>query len=730
MGPPKASVDTPPDPAYDLAPMSRDLVVGLYDPGSDPFWLQVKDAIYQKAKRLPIELVPVSSCVPSDAAGASAQRAAVEELLALELRAVINWGWHEQLALPVLEASLPIVHLSETAVSHPLSVAPLGLYDAGYLAACHLAEHLHGRGHVLVVGGLCQPGLPDDGRSRLAGIQAAFARYPGIRFTHAGSTWNASAQPCIHAAVQALTPPLDGIIGLSDTLALMALEAARACGMLAPQLPAAEQIPIVGINGDPPALSAIARAEMLATVETDPYALGEQAIDLAYLAAQHASLPAHYPFVCQLITAGSVAAVASRRLLAAAALPDDLVAALGRTAQQHRPPLPASLALGDRSGAPLDPAAQEARLYRRPSERRAAAATMQPARAQYMANVSRELRAAAAAILAETAPPAGSAGRDAPADAAALAANLARIRLRAADLLKLTDDLCTLAHTAIAASAQPAAGDPAGPSAPAAVHRQTFAAAGAEPGPAAAGKPILIVDADRALCHAYQALVAAGLPGVSTTIAGSAAEAAWALQQVRPALVLLDPQLPDGDGLALIENQRQAEEAQPVPVLLLTCRPLDAALLARLARLSPILFADKQIFGADELAALLARTLSGAEPLPPQTSGLVKQAIYYIQQHFQQPINRADVAGAISLSENYLSQIFRQEMGISLWDYLNRRRINHARQLLQTTAMSITEVAAAAGIFDPAYFSRIFHQRAGLSPSAYRLAAQRLPALK
>ena len=335
--------------------MSRDLVVGLCDPGNDPFWLQVKDAIYQTARRLGIQLVPIDSSVPGDAQGPAAQLAVVEELLALELHAVVNWGWPEQLALPILEAGLPIIHLSETAVSHPLAVSPLGLYDVAWLAADHLAAHLGGDGHVLVVGGLCQPGLPDDGRSRLAGIEAAFARYPGIHYTHVGSVWNAAARPMVEAAVHDLAAPPAGIIALSDSLALMAAPALYARGFAVKEAPLAEQIPIVGINGDPIALAAITRGEMLSTVETDPYALGEQAVELAYLAAQHRPLPVHYSFTYQLITSQNVAAVASNRLLATAALPSHLVEELGEISQQRRLQLETSLAISHRIGSLLDP---------------------------------------------------------------------------------------------------------------------------------------------------------------------------------------------------------------------------------------------------------------------------------------------------------------------------------------------------------------------------------------
>jgi AraC-like DNA-binding protein/ABC-type sugar transport system substrate-binding protein/signal transduction histidine kinase len=1064
--------------------MSRDLVVGLCDPGNDPFWLQVKDAIYQRAKHLPIHLVPISSSVPVDAQGMADQLAVIEELLALELHAVVNWGWPEQLALPVLEAGLPIVHLSETAVCHPLAVSPLGLHDAAYLAASHLVERLHGRGRVLVIGGMCQPGLPDDGRSRLEGIRAAFAPYPNIEFTHTGSTWNASAQPMVYAALQNLATPPDGIIALSDSLAIMALATARKLGFLSEQVPVVEQIPIVGINGDPLALSAITRAEMAATVETDPYVLGEQALELACLAAQHAPLPTHYPFAYQLITAQNVAAVAAKRLIATAALPNHLVDELDQIAQQRRLQLQTSLAISHRIGSLLDPdalvqevtdiirtqygydraflyrwdkdrqtlalagaplvpfaptnqlversgllaqaifgdeaifipntrrslrfaedplwpdiharvllpirlggsvvglldlhctrtsshlgheqlnelrsladqlgiAMHNAQLYAHQSEMRVAAEKLESMKAQFMAGVSHELRSAVVAILNDATLPAAASAPDSPAAAATLAANLGRIRSSAADLLKLTDDVLDLSraeiddpalapalldlatmlaqftavsppadersqavcrlylperlplifadptrlgqglaalldytrrlgvdgdiaisaavelpfvhvllragsdsHPSLTSNRQqtwgaelnlmlahrflallggslavqtssasmvsfhvrlplptlsdlPASAEPqlSGPviaisstcieaanlpdfplssrttlslhspahleellqhTRPGALlwdavhaaaadwdlllavrrHRQlqhlpfllyapqlagsvivrgrSLSSIIAELCPTTASKSILIVDADRTLCRTYTALVERTLPGVPIMVANSAAEASLALQQARPSLVILDPQLPDCDGLELVEQLRAGEEVQHTPVLVFTCRPLDTSLLTHLAHLSPILFAGKSILTPGELAGLISRMLASAEALPPRTSDMVKQAILYIQQHFDRPLNRSDVADAISVSENYLSQIFRQEMGISLWDYLNRHRINRAKQLLQFSTQSITGVAIAVGIFDPAYFSRIFHKQVGLSPSAYRVMTQRV----
>jgi two-component system response regulator YesN len=64
------------------------------------------------------------------------------------------------------------------------------------------------------------------------------------------------------------------------------------------------------------------------------------------------------------------------------------------------------------------------------------------------------------------------------------------------------------------------------------------------------------------------------------------------------------------------------------------------------------------------------------------------------------------------------------ETGIPLWDYLNRYRIQKAKELLLTTDESITAIAANVGYEDTSYFSRVFHEIAGCAPRAYRQQLQ------
>ncbi|MGC9335035.1 MAG: helix-turn-helix domain-containing protein, partial [Anaerolineae bacterium] len=108
--------------------------------------------------------------------------------------------------------------------------------------------------------------------------------------------------------------------------------------------------------------------------------------------------------------------------------------------------------------------------------------------------------------------------------------------------------------------------------------------------------------------------------------------------------------------------------------------------------------------------------------LSAQAQRLVRQAMAYIHQHYADPISRADLARHVALSEDYLTSCFRKELGVTPIAYLNRYRVNQAKQLLTGTSKSVTEIALEVGFSDSGYFSRVFRREVGLSPDAYRQA--------
>lgn len=97
-----------------------------------------------------------------------------------------------------------------------------------------------------------------------------------------------------------------------------------------------------------------------------------------------------------------------------------------------------------------------------------------------------------------------------------------------------------------------------------------------------------------------------------------------------------------------------------------------------------------------------------------------RDLIAYIHEHFAEELSLEQLARIAALSKNYLSALFSKTMKISLGDYIEQVRINHARLLLQTTDDSILEIALASGFHSSPYFNRVFKKIMNMTPGQYR----------
>jgi AraC-like DNA-binding protein len=123
----------------------------------------------------------------------------------------------------------------------------------------------------------------------------------------------------------------------------------------------------------------------------------------------------------------------------------------------------------------------------------------------------------------------------------------------------------------------------------------------------------------------------------------------------------------------------------------------------------------------DRPPAAPSTVLPGAAQLSPQVNELTRQAVMFLEQSFaDQSLSRTDIARRLSVSDGYLTLVFRRDLGITPREYLGRYRIERAKLLLQTTNLSVTEIANQVGFNDGAYFSRVFHQETGRCPLAFR----------
>lgn len=98
----------------------------------------------------------------------------------------------------------------------------------------------------------------------------------------------------------------------------------------------------------------------------------------------------------------------------------------------------------------------------------------------------------------------------------------------------------------------------------------------------------------------------------------------------------------------------------------------------------------------------------------------LKTVSEYIDAHLDQDIALSDIAGVLHLSQYHFCRLFKQSTGVTPHHYLTQCRIDRAKRLLQTTKLTVTEVAVAVGFNSHSSFSRLFRQRVGVTPKGFR----------
>lgn len=97
-----------------------------------------------------------------------------------------------------------------------------------------------------------------------------------------------------------------------------------------------------------------------------------------------------------------------------------------------------------------------------------------------------------------------------------------------------------------------------------------------------------------------------------------------------------------------------------------------------------------------------------------------KEILLYIQNHYREKIVIPDIARAVGISENYFSCFFTNHLMKSFADYLTEYRIDQSCLLLETTDLSITDVALECGFSSSSYYIQSFKKRKRMTPYRYK----------
>lgn len=101
-------------------------------------------------------------------------------------------------------------------------------------------------------------------------------------------------------------------------------------------------------------------------------------------------------------------------------------------------------------------------------------------------------------------------------------------------------------------------------------------------------------------------------------------------------------------------------------------------------------------------------------------SDAVYKAMEYVKANYQAKITLDDVAQHVYLSRSYLSSVFKEETGESLFAYINKVRVDKSKQFLLNKNLSLLEISSMCGFEDQSYFTKVFKKATGISPGAYR----------
>lgn len=104
----------------------------------------------------------------------------------------------------------------------------------------------------------------------------------------------------------------------------------------------------------------------------------------------------------------------------------------------------------------------------------------------------------------------------------------------------------------------------------------------------------------------------------------------------------------------------------------------------------------------------------------PIGSKHVADCLDYIYDHLHTRITIEDLANHVHLNPSYLSRLFKQELGTSVSNYIQAKKIETAKNMLVYSEHTLSEIASVLAFSSQSYFTETFRKKTGLTPSQYR----------
>lgn len=161
-----------------------------------------------------------------------------------------------------------------------------------------------------------------------------------------------------------------------------------------------------------------------------------------------------------------------------------------------------------------------------------------------------------------------------------------------------------------------------------------------------------------------------------------------------------------------------ARDAERLKLLLLECS--NAAETIMTWKKSDVLTKQSDFMEAISRTMKTAELEKQYEFRTDAVSTPIMKAVAYIDEHLDEPIVSSQLAESIGLSRSHFSTLFKKELGVSFLEFLHRRRLRKASELLVQTDWRINLIGEKVGMEDNKHFSKWFKGYTGMTPSEYR----------
>jgi DNA-binding response OmpR family regulator len=205
-----------------------------------------------------------------------------------------------------------------------------------------------------------------------------------------------------------------------------------------------------------------------------------------------------------------------------------------------------------------------------------------------------------------------------------------------------------------------------------------------------------------------------------------------------PDLILLDVMMPGSDGFTVCAKLKADPRTSPIPVIFLSAAMETEDKLRGFAAGSADYitkpFSEQEVLARvflhlgdrQRLAALASQNLEDALGDAPSASAaqrdrrMFNQAVGVLTRNLAKPPGGVELAHRVGTNQQRLTRIFREQVGMSAYEYLQQLRLERGRGLLHDTDLQVQLIADRVGYRNAGDFTRAFRRHFGVTPRQYR----------